>query len=340
LDFRTYSEAKSRKNTLKMFTVGHERQKRFLQKAFLSGRIPSAFAFIGKEGIGKKLLALEFAKGLLCGKEPFGCGECKTCKQVDKFIKDLRGGEIETYAYYTSDEGGKKHLSYLIGEHPDLAVVIPDGNQIKIDQIRDIQDFVFLKPLGSSKVVVIDDAGKMNPQAQNALLKTLEEPPEGVLFILISTLKGELLPTILSRCQVLEFKALRGSQVEEILLRLKVTVPKALKEVLLAEGSLSALKLAQEEEISQLFTKLENVKNLTFAEIIDLAENFEGMETEVKETFLELLEKFLAKKTIKGEIPLETYERVERLIAETKRGLKRGVKGKLAMENILLTFKE
>jgi len=323
-----------------MLTVGHEKQKSFLQKAFYGGRIPSAFAFIGKEGIGKKLLALEFAKGLLCGKEPFGCGECKTCKLVDKFIKDLRGGEIETYAYYGSDEGGKKHFSYLIGEHPDLAVVIPDGNQIKIDQIRDIQEFVALKPIGNYKVVIIDDAGKMNLQAQNALLKILEEPPKGVVFILIASSKGELLPTILSRCQLLEFKPLRGGDIEKIVSDLGVEIPPALRDIISADGSLAPLKLAQEEKALQLFSLIGELKNLTFEGIIKASENFESLDNERRETLLGLLEKFLSEKAVGGELPLETYERVERLISETKRGLKRGIKAKLAMENILLTLKE
>jgi DNA polymerase-3 subunit delta' len=323
-----------------MLTVGHEKQKKFLQKAFSSGRIPSAFAFIGKEGIGKKLLALEFAKGLLCGKKPFGCGECKTCQQVDRFIKDLQEGEIENYAYYSSDEGGKKHFSYLIGEHPDLAMVIPDGNQIKIDQIRDIQEFVLLKPLGNYKVVIIDDAGKMNLQAQNALLKILEEPPKGVVFILIASSKGELLPTILSRCQVLEFKPLKGGDIEGILSRLGFEIPPALRDIILADGSLAPLKLAEEEKALQLFSLIGDIKNLTFEGIIKVSEDFESLDNELRETLLGLLERFLSEKAVGGEIPLETYERVERLISETKRGLKRGIKAKLAMENILLTLKE
>jgi len=324
-----------------MLTVGHERQKRFLEKSHLQGRVASAYAFIGKEGIGKKLLALEFARGLLCKNyRPFGCGECKSCRSVDKFIKALRSGETDKFAYYWTDESGKKHFSFLIGEHPDLILVPPDGNQIKIDQIRELQEYVALKPTGRHKVVVIDDAGKMNIQAQNALLKTLEEPPPGVVFILIATNRGELLPTILSRCQVVQFQPLRGKEVEKVLSSAGKDIPQTLREMAKAEGSLSVLRLAEEgEEVGKMLSLLGDLKDLTYGEIIDLSERFEKLPTEGKETFLDLLEEMLTDKLLRGEIDIKTFEGTNRYISETKRGLKRGIKPKLAMENILLTLK-
>ena len=324
-----------------MLTVGHERQKRFLEKSQQQGRVASAYAFIGREGIGKKLLALEFARGLLCKEyQPFGCRECKSCRLVDNFIKALREGEIDKFAYHTTDEGGKKHFAFLVGEHPDLVLVPPDGNQIKIDQIRELQEYVALKPSGRHKVVIIDDAGKMNPQAQNALLKTLEEPPPGVVFILIVANRGELLPTILSRCQIVEFQPLKGKEVEKILTSVGKDIPQTLREVAKSKGSLAVLKLSEGmETLGEMLQTLGNLKGLSYREIINLSEEFEKLPTEGRETFLNLLEEILTDKLLKGEIDTKTFEGANRFISETKRGLKRGIKPKLAMENILLTLK-
>lgn len=319
--------------------VGHEREKQFLEKAQSLDRVPSGLAFIGKEGIGKKKLALAFARGLLCKEgKPFGCGECKNCRLVNRFIEDLYRGEEDKYAYYTEEEG-KKHFSFLLGEHPDLVLVPPDGTQIKIDQIRDLKEYLSVKGTGKYRVVIIDQAGKMNLQAQNALLKILEEPPEGTVFILIANNKGELLPTILSRCQVLEFKPLRENEIKEILGKLNVKVSPALEEMLLSEGSLSLLSLSG-EEIGGLLERLSDFKNLSFADIVEISETFEKFDTEKRETFLGLLENFLLQKAVKKEIPLETFERVSKIIADTKKGLKRGIKAKLAMEVLLLTLRD
>ena len=318
--------------------IGHEREKKFLEKAQLYGRIPSGLAFIGKEGIGKKKLALAFARGLLCKEEkPFGCGECKNCRLVDRFVEDLYRGEEDKYAYYTEEEG-KKHFSFLLGEHPDLILVPPDGTQIKIDQIRDLKEYLSLKGVSKHRVVIIDQAGKMNLQAQNALLKILEEPPEGTVFILIANNRGELLPTILSRCQVLEFKPLKGNEVKQILQRLDAKVPSTLEEMLLSEGSLSLLSLSG-DEVGELLSRFSDLKSLTFADILEIAETFEGFDTEKRETFLELLENLFLQKVLKGELPMETFERASKILTDTKRGLKRGIKAKLAMEVLLLTLR-
>ena len=320
-----------------MLTVGHQREKEFLKKAHTSGRIPNAFAFIGKEGIGKKLLAIEFARGLLCEKNtPFGCGECKNCKKINRFIEALQKGEEDIYAYYSQEEG-KKSFAFLIGEHPDLLLLKPDGNQIKIDQIRELQEYIALKPSARYKVVIIDNFSSANLQAQNALLKTLEEPPQGVVFILIATKRGEVLPTILSRCQVLEFKPLKGEQIEKLLSG--KDIPPLLKELAREEGSLSVLNLPY-ERLQELFKFFENLENSGYGDIIKLAENFEGLTKEERETFLEITETLLFKRVRENQLTPQKFSELSALIGEIKRGLKRGVKGKLALLVLLLSSLE
>ncbi|NPB04968.1 MAG: hypothetical protein GXO08_01100 [Aquificae bacterium] len=321
-----------------MLTVGHERQKTFLKRAFELGRVPSAFAFVGKEGVGKKLLALEFARGLLCERgEAFGCGECPSCRRVGRFVEAVRRGETEELAYRRRDESGKERFAYLIGEHPDLALVVPDGAQIKIDQIRALQEFVSLRPTGRRKVVIIDDAGKMNPQAQNALLKTLEEPPEDTHFVLVASKRGELLPTVLSRCQVLEFKRLSPEEVEKVLKDLKAEVGPGLEKLLKEEGSLRYLS-ASEGEL-ELLEKLTRAGELEVEEVIKLAEEADRLEAEKKELLLEVFERWLTAQAAEGKFPLSRVEGLVRKTEEVKRGLQRGIKFKLALEVLLFELK-
>ncbi len=322
-----------------MLTVGHEREKEFLKKSHLLKKIPSALAFIGKEGIGKKLLALEFARGLLCERdEPFGCNECKSCRLVNVFIGKVRQGEEEDFRFLYKDESGKERFAYLVGDHPDLVLVVPDGNQIKIDQIRQLQEFVGLKPTGRRKVVLIDEAGKMNQQAQNALLKTLEEPPPDTHFVLIAERRGELLPTILSRCQVVSFGKLKPPEVEKVLLSLNLEVKEDLKKLLQEEGSLKFLLMEEEERV--LLHEVLDLENLSFSRIVRLSEETEKWEAEKKELLLEFIERKLTDLMLEGRIPFSKSELLLHRLEEIKRGLKRGIKFRLALEVLLIDLTE
>jgi len=319
-----------------MFTVGHEREKEFLKKLHTLERIPNALAFIGKAGIGKKLLALEFARGLLCEENrPFGCGECKNCKAVNRFIDALREGEEERFAYYT-EEDGKKRFSFYIGEHPDLVLLKPEKRQIRIDQIRDLQEYTALKPTGKYKVAILDDFESANLQAQNALLKTLEEPPKGVIFILISSKKGAVIPTILSRCQILEFKPLREREIEEILKGREVSP--VLKELLLEEGSFEFLELP--EGFEEFLNNVRNFERLTFEDTLKLSKDFESFEPEERGKVVQLIETLLFRKLKEGSLETETYEAALKILNEIERGLARGIKSSLAFEILLLTLKK
>jgi len=155
--------------------IGHDRQKNILQRAMTGSRLAHAYLFAGPEGVGKRLMALAVARVLFCSAGT-GCGECAACRKL-------------------------AHRN-----HPDLHVLEPDGNSIKIEQIRALQRDLSLRPLeGSRKVCLIEAAELMTTAAANALLKTLEEPRGDILLILLSSQPQRLLETIRSRCQLLQF---------------------------------------------------------------------------------------------------------------------------------------
>lgn len=161
--------------------VGHDRQKSMLQGLIRGQRIPSSLLFKGDEGVGKRLTAVNFIKAINCNNQSDSdcCDRCQSCRRFDALI------------------------------HPDLYLLEEEEAEIKIDRIRELDSFIYTKPLEvKKKAVIIDDAHKMNLNAQNAFLKTLEEPPPDCLLILISSMPDLLLDTIRSRCLQLAFNRL------------------------------------------------------------------------------------------------------------------------------------
>lgn len=175
--------------------LGHQQNKEFLQKLLKPGSRPHALLFYGMGGIGKKMLALHFAKTFLCksaGKKP--CGICESCRLMD----------IENNSF----------------AHPDFYLLTAEeaGKDIKIEQVKEMaKQAAFAPVLSEHKVCIIDDAGQMTAEAANSLLKLLEEPPPGWLFILITQQAERLLPTVLSRVVRLRFDAPDSSAVQQIL---------------------------------------------------------------------------------------------------------------------------
>jgi DNA polymerase-3 subunit delta' len=157
--------------------VGHERAIRILDRTVDEGRPAHAYLFTGRDGIGKKLVAIRFACRLNCPDvDADPDGTCRVCSRI------------------------------AAGNHPDFTLEVPERRIIRIDRIRDLQSFFRYAPIeGKYKVTVIDDAHSMNHAAQNALLKTLEEPPPGRIVILITARPSRLLPTVRSRCRRIRF---------------------------------------------------------------------------------------------------------------------------------------
>ncbi len=174
--------------------VGHERQKRILSGSFTRGRVPTTYLFTGEAGIGKRSLAIEFGRLLNClsprkrEEGPDACGRCIHCERIKK------------------------------GIHPDFRLISPEEGMIRIEQIRELIEFLSFKPLEAAyKIIIIDEAERMNPAASNAFLKTLEEPPEGSVIILVTSLPDQLLDTVRSRCFQVRFTPLSRRETERVL---------------------------------------------------------------------------------------------------------------------------
>ena len=170
--------------------IGNIKQIEYLNKMAKNSNILHSYLFLGIEGIGKKLIAKEFAKKVLCIENAKENCKCKSCICFD--------GE----------------------NHPDYTYVDTDTASIGINQIRELTKKVIEKPIISNrKVYIINDSEKMTKEAQNSLLKTLEEPPEFAIIILISSNENLILNTIKSRCMKLNFQPISNSELKEYILK-------------------------------------------------------------------------------------------------------------------------
>lgn len=167
--------------------IGNDKIKDILKESVKKGNILHSYLFVGNEGIGKFHFAKEFAKMILCFYKN-GCNQCKSCKEFDT------------------------------ENHPDFLVVEPEGNTIKVEQIRQMISKIIEKPIISDKkVYIVNDSDKMTEEAQNTLLKILEEPPENIIIILIAEKEEKILSTIKSRCTKITFQPIEQDKLKEIL---------------------------------------------------------------------------------------------------------------------------
>lgn len=172
--------------------IGHEKIIESLKNAIKNNLVSHSYLFEGPKCIGKEKLARVFAKTLLCQKG--GDSPCNTCPSCMK---------IES------------------GNHPDFHVEYPDKDSFKKEQIEELQRTIRKIPLeANKKIYILDDVDKMTQQAQNSFLKTLEEPPGYATIILLATNSYSLLPTIVSRCQVVKFTSVEKHKIEKALINI------------------------------------------------------------------------------------------------------------------------
>jgi len=234
-----------------------------LKSALLKNKIAHAYLFTGPKGVGKETAAKALIYHLFCQfsrEDP--CGSCLSCKKLDKEI------------------------------HPDFVKIAPEKRDIRIDTVREIERFIRFRPLEAPyKAILILQAEKLNPEAGNALLKSLEEPPSYVIFILVTENITQLLPTIISRSQIVKFRPLPEKTIKEFLMKYagyEEGVAQTLAELSL--GSLGrALEIAEKGLLEELhaFVKASLSKKAELR--FKTAERLSRMERENYELFFYLL---------------------------------------------------
>jgi DNA polymerase-3 subunit delta' len=197
---------------------GHRPVLRLIARAVARNTLPSPLLFAGPGGIGKRCIAIAVAQALNCVKttrpddlEIDACGACPSCLRIARHV------------------------------HTDVITIEPgESGTIKIEQVRDAIGHTAFRPFeGRRRVVIVDDADAMVAAAQNALLKTLEEPPPGSVFILISAMADSLLPTVRSRCSLLRFGPLTAADIVAVLMRRGYSAADARTAALEADGSVA-----------------------------------------------------------------------------------------------------
>lgn len=185
--------------------IGQSKTKYLLEKAILSERIPTAFLFYGPEGSGKNAMAVEFSKALNCtSHSQIPCQTCNNCRAIGQLVHpDLKF--VFAAPPKLKSEDVVKHIQKLAAD-PYLPSVYSETAGILIDQVRELKKTASLKLYkGKYRTFIISEADRMTTEAANSLLKLLEEPPTKLLLILTTSRLDKMLPTIISRCQLIRF---------------------------------------------------------------------------------------------------------------------------------------
>ena len=213
--------------------VGQERVKSLLKRTVQSGQIAHAYLFYGPEGIGKDALAIEFAKTLICtegGSE--ACGVCHNCQRMDLLQhpninlvfalpvgKNEQNGDDPIIVLSDGQVADVREQIQIKAKDPYKRIEIIKANFIKINSVREIKREAAKSVIEEGKkIFIIFNADMMNAEASNSLLKTLEEPLPGTILLLTTSAKDQLLPTIISRCQLIKCDVLTDPEIETALI--------------------------------------------------------------------------------------------------------------------------
>lgn len=321
--------------------IGHEKIIEYFQNAIASDKVSHACILNGPDQSGKRMLAEAFAAALLCEKRGVNaCGECRSCKQAEN--------------------NNQPDIIYVTHEKP---------NTIGVDDIRkQLNEDMALKPYaGKYKIYIVDEAEKMNVQAQNALLKTIEEPPAyGIILLLTSNADG-FLPTILSRCVRLDLKAVSDEKIRTFLMTEK-GIPDYQADVCVAfaQGNVGkALKLAGSERFNEMkdsaLQLIKRLKDIDLNEMTGETKRIAEYKLEIDDYFDLIMvwyrDVLLYKATadanrlvfgeeiynIKKAASHSSYSGIEQILKgleKAKARLRANVNFELIMELLLLTIKE
>ena len=321
--------------------VGHKDIINYIRNAVREDKVSHAYILNGERGAGKKMLATLFAATLLCEKGgPDPCNECHSCRQAES------------------------------GNHPDIIKVTHEKpNSISVDDIREqVNNTIMIKPYqGPYKVYIIPQADMMTPQAQNALLKTIEEPPEYAVIMLLTENADTLLPTINSRCVMLKLRNIKDTLIKKYLMEtMQVPDYKADMCTAFAQGNMGrAIMLANSEHFNEIRDEavqlLKYINEMELSEIVQAVSRITAYKLEIND-YLDIImiwyrdvllykatkdmDKVVFKdqiKYIKERAKRSSYEGIELIIEsleKAKARLKANVNFDLVMELLFLTIKE
>ncbi len=280
--------------------TGQEIPKRILESMVNNNRLPHSFLFYGPYGVGKKEVAFILSKHLLCENGPPACNRCMDCNQFVRGVHpDLHiviplPSALRKIVSEDRYNFQKDYIKTRISKNR-FNITEKGERSISIDDVRFIKEILSVSSQrGKARIVLIDDAHKMGIEASNAFLKILEEPYPASYIFLITTNKDALLPTIISRCFLLQFRNLTDSEVNEFLLSKGFGPAEAKIRTELAQGSIKrALIDFNEEEIyrelSKIFISLFEERDIL--KLIDFAEDlYERFDREEMEAFLNQVE--------------------------------------------------
>lgn len=288
---------------------GNLKNRKELEQIVQTDNVLHSYLFLGQEGIGKRLIAKEMAKNILCLTHKPDC-TCKSC------------------------------ICFETNNHPDFTIINEEGENITIGQSRELIQTVYEKPiLSSKKVYIINDADKMNKEAQNCLLKTLEEPPEYGCFILIAANQDMILNTIKSRCTKIVFDKLTTNELSQILEDRKIETSNISEKMFnLFDGSIGkALNILEKKEI---YEKVDNIVDLINKQdkIDFLTKNKDAF---VKENIYEILEYCIVSLFYIGRTKNDVkYINCVKYIQETINHLKRNSNFDMSIDNMLFDIWE
>lgn len=287
--------------------IGNNQIKQMLTKSIHNQTLSHSYLFIGTQGIGKKMLAMEFAKNILCIEKEQNC-TCKSC------------------------------IEFKSNNHPDFMYIQPDGNSIKIEQIRLLQKKIQEKPIVSNKkVYIINDAEVMTSEAQNCLLKTLEEPPEFATIILIGSNENAFLATIKSRCMILRFQAIADEELKQYM-KMNYGMSNITQNYLsIFQGSIGkAIQLKDKQsEYDKLDNMIDSLNKKDLLEIVQLAEPLYKAKDEIFE-ILEYINILLLNYAKENYL----YTNCINIVENTKKRLKQNGNYDMCIDNLVFNMWE
>ncbi|HXF42630.1 MAG TPA: DNA polymerase III subunit delta' [Pyrinomonadaceae bacterium] len=272
--------------------IGNKKIAEALKRLVVNQSVPQSMIFSGPAGIGKKLFARNLAAALICRSKNNGeaCNQCSPCQRINNAQLTHSGEKAEDFdrVFFTS--------------HPDFGLILPHKRMIRVEAIRSLEQEVNFRPFEADcRVFIIDDADRMNTQAANALLKTLEEPPSYAYLILITSRFDSLLPTIVSRCQAIRFGAIQRTEIQKYLTeKAGYSAEDAAKIAEFSDGSLADALRVDPESLEKDYALIRNALESaifkgSILEGLNLIEKVSAGEAEDFDLFLTQLEQVLGR---------------------------------------------